>query len=171
MNHTLLRSSHDFLLTFTAAYNANRASVVVRATRPARQLLAVLENYGLVHSYGHPTTPLEQRLAPGVARRRAQQYLLVWFSPQADSLSAANGTPSFGLRGRSPHLPLGRPTLRLRLLRRPSRRSDVYQTSVLLRQRRSLNSLALLATTQGILSSEEARQRRLGGYPLALLEL
>lgn len=171
MNRTLLRSSHDFLLTFTAAYNANRASVVVRATRPARQLLALLEGYGLVHSYGPPATPLEQRLAPGVARRRRRHhYLLVWFSPAADSRSAANGTPGAGVQGRR-HLPHSRPTLRLQLLRRPSRRSDHYHPSRRLLHRRSPNGLLLLATSQGILSSEEARQRRLGGDPLARLDL
>jgi ribosomal protein S8 len=171
MQRTLLRSSHEFLLSFTAAYNANRASVVVRATRPAQQLLALLENYGLVHSYGTPTTPLEQRLAPGVGRRRRSGYLLVWFSPQAQSRSSTTGDPPFGLQGRSPHLPLGRPTLKLTLLRRPSSRSRSYQSSQQLHHRRSPNALQLLATTQGILSSEEARQRRLGGQPLALLEL
>jgi ribosomal protein S8 len=170
MRRTLLRSCHDFLLTFTAAYNANRVSVVVRATRPAQQLLALLENYGLVHSYGPPTTHLEKRLSPGVRRSRRSQYLLVWFSPQTQSLSAANANPSFGVQGH-PQLPAGRPTLKLRLLRQPSRRSLAYQPSLKLHHRRSPNQLQLLATTQGILSSEEARQRRLGGQPLALLEL
>lgn len=99
MRRTLLRSSHDFLLTFTAAYNANRNSVVVRATRPARQLLAILEGYGLVHSYGPPATGLERRLSPGVAQKRATGYLLVWFSPQASSISGANAHQHFGVQG------------------------------------------------------------------------
>jgi hypothetical protein len=100
MNRTLLRSSHNFLITFTAAYNANRSSVVVRATRPARQLLALLENYGLVHSYGPPAAPLERRLSPGVAQRRVSDYLLVWFTPRAGSSTAAgNGYQRFGVQG------------------------------------------------------------------------
>jgi hypothetical protein len=99
MRRTLHRSSHDFLLTFTAAYNANRTSVVVRASRPARQLLSILEGYGLVHAYGTPTTPLEQRLAPGVARKRAANYLLVWFNPQASSIGAANAYQHWGVQG------------------------------------------------------------------------
>lgn len=171
MTRTLMRSSHDFLLTFTAAYNANRSSVVVRATRPARQLLAIMEGYGLVHSYGPPNTALEKQLSPGVARKRTDQYLLVWFNPQATSITAANSYHHSGVQGWSEHLTRHRPVLRLRLLRQPSRRSIAYAPSQQLRQRRSLNNLQLLATTQGILSSEEARQRRLGGQPLAILEL
>lgn len=99
MRRTLLRSSHEFLLTFTAAYNANRSSVVVRATRPARQLLAILEGYGLVHSYGTPTVGLERQLAPGVARRRVGQYLLVWLGPRAVSQTGLNAHQHFGVQG------------------------------------------------------------------------
>jgi hypothetical protein len=99
MQKTLLRSSHEFLLVFTAAYNSNRNSVVVRATRPARQLLAILENYGFVHSYESPRTSLEKRLAPGVAQRRNHQYLLVWFSPHATSTGGLNGHQHFGVQG------------------------------------------------------------------------
>ena len=99
MRRTLLRSSHDFLLTFTAAYNANRSSVVVRATRPARQLLAILEGYGLVHSYGTPRDALERQLAPGVARRRAPHHLLVWLSPRASSIGGLNAHQHFGVQG------------------------------------------------------------------------
>jgi ribosomal protein S8 len=171
MTRTLMRSSKDFLLTFTAAYNANRSSVVVRATRPARQLLAIMEGFGLVHSYGTPQDSLERQLSPGVARKRAHQYLLVWFTPQASTITAANGYHHSGVQGWSEHLTRHRPVLRLRLLRQPSRRSLAYLPSQQLRHRRSLNCLQLMATTQGILSSEEARQRRLGGQPLAVLEL
>lgn len=99
MRRSLHRSCHDFLLTFTAAYNANRSSVVVRATRPARQILALLEGYGLVHSYGTPSTGLEQRLSPGVAAHSRQNYLLVWFTPQASSITAANAQAHFGVQG------------------------------------------------------------------------
>ena len=158
------RPLHSFLHLFVSAHQSNRDSVVVPASAAARQCLAILWQWGLVTSY----TP--GRPGPdGATAAQRHHHITVRFYPWPVSPAAALQRSGL-LRGRSPHLPGAQPH-RLELPHRPGRRSHHYRSHRWLRERLGPTTLYLLASSRGVISSEEALRHRLGGTLLLLVHL
>lgn len=161
---------HQFMQTFLESYRANRPFLVVRASRPAFQCLRIFHQHAMVERYGYVVRQEGwRRFAPTVTPNLAHRYLLVWlhmFPPTQPDRSQrrwlverqAGNRPS----SKAPH--------RLELIRRPTLRTH---------QKRSLRSMVdwepnlgavyLLETPLGVLTSLEARRRRVGGHAFAVL--
>jgi ribosomal protein S8 len=183
------RSTHIFLSSFIAAHRASKPYVVVRSSKAALQLCALLRTYGLIRDFRFyegaraaavkaarrrgKLPPLGKRAPFGatlrVGARYRAQYLLVDLTTPLSTPERSSFTG--GIRGSRRGSPSGR-SATLELLRAPSRRTALRLSCAELRTRcPHRNVLYLLETTRGVVSSEEALRFGLGGTLIALIRL
>jgi len=161
-------SLHQFLITFVSAYRTNRPRVVVRRTTAALQCLSILRQWGLLSHYGAVGGAEAVGIPP---RREPQSYLMVWFHPWPPHPTLGNQRRG-QVVGQPPHLPSGRGSHRLEVVRYPSRRHRLFRSHRWLRGRLPhRNTLYLIQTLRGIVTSEEALRHRMGGVILLAVHL
>jgi hypothetical protein len=162
---------HRFLITFVAAYRTQKPFVVVARSGAALQCLAVFRRWGLIALCSDPDQLLGRPGHWGASATTDRRHITVWFRQWPTAPTTA-GTNTGLLVGRSPHQPSHHAPHRLEVLYRPSRSQRLFRSHRWLRGRLPhLNTLYLLSTSRGILTSDEALRYRLGGVLLLALHL
>jgi hypothetical protein len=164
-------SLHRFLCTFVSAYRSQKPYVVVDRPGAALQCLSIFRRWGLV---SHCTDggrlwgrPGERRPAQATAVRH---HITAWFHPWSPATNAAHWQRA-QVAG-TDHSPSNHGPHRLEMVYRPTRSHRAFRSHRWLRGRLAhFNSLYLLRTSRGILTSDEALRHRLGGTLLLILHL
>jgi hypothetical protein len=162
---------HRFLCTFVSAYRSQKPYVVVDRSGPALQCLPIFLRWGLIshctdggRRWGQP------RQRRPVQANPDRSTITVWFDQRIPTTTGAHwergrvvGTHQ-ALSGHGPH--------RLELVYRPTLHQRAFRSHRWLRGRLAhFNSLCLLRSSRGIITSDEALRHRLGGTLLLILHL
>jgi hypothetical protein len=162
---------HRFLTTFVAAHHSQQAYVVVRRSGAALQCLSIFLRWGLI---SHCTdggrrwgSPRSRRPAQATPDRRS---ITVWLNPRIPTTTGAHWE-----RGRvagTTHALSGHGHHRLEMVYRPTLHQRAFRSHRWIRGRLAhFNSLYLIRSSRGIITSQEALRHRLGGTLLLILHL
>lgn len=165
------KTVHDFLIQFTSAYRSNKPYLIVKNTSDAAQCLTIFKTLGIISHYNPLKTQLDYKLASGINPMFRFNYLIVWFHVWPVNFTLQGQQPGAVIE-QSPHVPHSKGAHKLEIIRYPSRRHYTYITHQKLKRKLPhYNTIYLLQSTRGIITSNEALKTRTGGIPLLAIYL